>query len=115
MAIIDQLSQEEIEKEFSHVGVLLGCVPVYIQLDTEDGYPVLQEVNWVPMIWFSLVVFMYQCFVGMADWCAGDEVDVGFPFIIYGHTGGECWEKYKAAHNLPEGKLLAPEHEEDHL
>ncbi|WP_159711489.1 hypothetical protein [Geminicoccus flavidas] len=47
MAIFGQLSRDEILQEFTHYGMIYGCVPVYLG-DPYGPAPLVQVRNWWP-------------------------------------------------------------------
>lgn len=84
MAVIGQLTQDEIRSRFSHYAWFAGMVPVYVNVEMNDPTDCLLAVrNWVPDVCLWVAVQLFGLFVflwSMAD----DEFDPEWPIQLRG-------------------------------
>jgi hypothetical protein len=93
--ILGQRSQKYIEENYTHRGLLLGVVPIYLQLrvvatdewdntyyevnEREDGFPCMEERNGVPRFMFYIACAMLGAWMMSAS-SVGWQVPV--PILI---------------------------------
>ena len=58
MAIINQLSKQEIYKNFSHYGWIFGIIPIYV--GDPDGECMVAVRNWIPDGVLEIMEMIYQ-------------------------------------------------------
>lgn len=58
MAVIKRLSRQEIRKTFTHKGLFLGIVPVYLA-DLQTDTPLVTARNWIPEWYFDGVEMFF--------------------------------------------------------
>jgi hypothetical protein len=86
MAIFDRITDEQLQREFEHIGWFCGMCPVYLSgIDT--GEPMIVERNWVPEWWFSVTEALFAAFCYFASWL-DPEFEPAFPIMITGVIAG---------------------------
>lgn len=86
MAVFHRIPEPELRQRFSHRGVFMGVVPIYLG-EIETGCPVLAVRNWVPEVAFDLGSLLFELFCLLAD-LAIPGAEFGFPIKITGRLDG---------------------------
>lgn len=66
MSIFHRLTDAEIAEHFTHVGLFMGLVPVYVSME-DDGVPGITTRNWVPEWTLTTVTWITQLIGSIMD------------------------------------------------
>lgn len=82
MAIIGQISREELGTRYTHYGWFCGLCPVYLADLGSEG-PTVVERNWVPSWWMGIVEWLFGQFI-FVNSLLDPEYEPMFPIAISG-------------------------------
>lgn len=82
MSIFHRLTNDELQREFTHIGWFAGICPIYYA-DTGSEGCVLAERNWVPEWYFSMCEGIFGLFCAVMT-TLNPDFEPTFPIMLTG-------------------------------